>query len=312
MIAPSNRTANYHYAIRSLVSAAEAQERSGRPVIYLNIGDPQTYGFRPPAHIVEAVARALRDSFTGYAHSAGLPAARKAVAAYATFLGTATVGYTVIDGNGGTNTALITITITNRLPVAVDDTANTPKNISVTVPVLVNDSDPDGDALAIDSVSPTNGTANIVGTNVVFLPATNFLGTATVGYSITDGNGGTNTALITISVTNRLPVAVNDTASTPQNVAVTVPVLVNDSDPDGDTLTIDSVNPTNGTAVISGTNVVFTPATNFLGTATVGYTIIDGNGGTNTALIPTSSAGLISDFGEFPIIHELSAFSPRS
>src|SRR5437899_10463374 len=87
MISPSNRTVNFHYAIRNLVSAAEALERAGRRVIYLNIGDPQAYGFRPPAHVVEAVARALRDSFTGYANSAGLRAARNAVATYATALG---------------------------------------------------------------------------------------------------------------------------------------------------------------------------------------------------------------------------------
>jgi alanine-synthesizing transaminase len=87
MIAPSNRSANFHYAIRNLVSAVEAQERAGRSVIYLNIGDPQAYGFRPPAYVVEAVARALRDSFTGYAHSAGLREARSAVASYATALG---------------------------------------------------------------------------------------------------------------------------------------------------------------------------------------------------------------------------------
>src|SRR5882672_2560098 len=87
MISPSIRTANFHYAIRNLVSAAEAQERVGRSVVYLNIGDPQAYGFRPPHHVVEAVARALRNSFTGYAHSAGLRVARSAVAAYATALG---------------------------------------------------------------------------------------------------------------------------------------------------------------------------------------------------------------------------------
>ena len=142
--------------------------------------------------------------------------------------------------------------------------------------------------MSLVRVSPTNGTANISGTNVVFTPATNFLGTAFVGYSITDGNGGTNSALITISVTNRPPVAVNDSASAPENVAVTVPVLANDADPDGDALAIVSVSPTNGTAVISGTNVVFTPATNFLGTATAGYIITDGFGGTNSALITIS------------------------
>ncbi len=84
MITPSHRTAEFHYAIRHLVSAAEAEERAGRSIIYLNIGDPQAYGFRPPAHVVEAVTRALQDSFTGYAHSEGLREARVAVAEFAT------------------------------------------------------------------------------------------------------------------------------------------------------------------------------------------------------------------------------------
>jgi uncharacterized repeat protein (TIGR01451 family) len=59
----------------------------------------------------------------------------------------------------------------------------------------------DGDPLIITSVSPTNGTALVAGTNVVFTPATNFVGTATIGYSISDGNGGTASALITVTVT---------------------------------------------------------------------------------------------------------------
>ncbi len=195
--------------------------------------------------------------------------------------------FTVNDGSLTSAVATVSITIlpVNDAPVAANDSASTPKNVAVTVPVLVNDSDPEGDPLTIISVSPTNGTANIVGTNVVFMPATNFLGTAFVGYAITDGNGGTNSALITISVTNRLPVTANDLADAPENVAVTIPVLVNDSDPDGDALTIISVNPTNGIASISGTNVVFAPATNFLGVATIGYVITDGFGGMNQALI---------------------------
>ena len=208
------------------------------------------------------------------------------------FLGTATVGYTITDNVGGTNTGLITVAVTNRTPVAVNDAAATPKNVAVTIPVLVNDSDPDFNPLAIVSVSPTNGTAGISGTNVVFTPAVNFLGTATVGYTITDGNGGTNAALISIAVTNRPPVAVNDFAGTPENVVVTIPVLANDFDPDGDALTIVSVSPTNGTASISGTNVLFTPANNFIGTTFVGYTITDGFGGTNAALVTVTVTNL--------------------
>ena len=110
MISPSIRTANFHYAIRNLVSAAEAQERAGRRVVYLNIGDPQAYGFRPPVHVVEAVARALKDSFTGYAHSAGLRAARNAVAAYATSLGAPTTPEQVLITSGASEAADLVLT----------------------------------------------------------------------------------------------------------------------------------------------------------------------------------------------------------
>lgn len=110
MIAPSIRTANFHYAIRTLVSAAEALEQNGRKVIYLNIGDPQAYGFRPPTHVVEAVASALRDGFTGYAHSAGLHAARTAVAAYASGLGAPTIAEQVMITSGASEAADLVLT----------------------------------------------------------------------------------------------------------------------------------------------------------------------------------------------------------
>jgi len=110
LISPSTRTANFHYAIRTLVSAAEALEQAGHSVIYLNIGDPQAYGFRPPVHVVEAVAGALRNSFTGYAHSAGLRAARNAVAAYATFLGAPTTPEQVLITSGASEAADLVLT----------------------------------------------------------------------------------------------------------------------------------------------------------------------------------------------------------
>jgi aspartate/methionine/tyrosine aminotransferase len=110
MISPSSRTANFHYAIRNLVSAAEVLERAGGSIIYLNIGDPQAYGFRPPAHVVEAVTRALRESFTGYAHSAGLRVARIAVASYATALGAPTTPEQVLITSGASEAADLVLT----------------------------------------------------------------------------------------------------------------------------------------------------------------------------------------------------------
>jgi alanine-synthesizing transaminase len=87
MIHASDRANNFNYAIRNVVHNAEKLERQGRKVIYLNIGDPQAFGFKPPSNVIEAVERACRDKFTGYSHSAGLRPAREAVAQYATALG---------------------------------------------------------------------------------------------------------------------------------------------------------------------------------------------------------------------------------
>ena len=105
MIRPSSRTAQFHYAIRNIVGAAEERERAGLKVTYLNIGDPQAYGFRPPAHVVEAAARAVRERFTGYEHSSGLREAREAVAAYATALGAQTAPDDVLMTAGASEAA---------------------------------------------------------------------------------------------------------------------------------------------------------------------------------------------------------------
>ncbi len=110
MIHPSERAANFHYAIRNVVNAAEALERKGREIIHLNIGDPQAFGFKPPAEVIEAVTRATREEFTGYSHSAGLRVAREAVAEYATGLGTETSPQDVVITSGASEAADLLLT----------------------------------------------------------------------------------------------------------------------------------------------------------------------------------------------------------
>ncbi len=220
------------------------------------------------------------------------------------FNGTDTFTYTIDDGNGGTDTATVTVTVgaVNDAPVAVDDSIGTDEDVPVTVDVLPNDSDPDGDTLTVTAVTQgTNGSVTIdpVSGNPVYIPNADFNGTDTFTYTIDDGNGGSDTATVTVTVgaVNDAPIATDDTVGTNEDTPVTVDVLPNDSDPDGDTLTVTAVTQgTNGTVAIdpvSG-NPVYTPNADFNGTDTFTYTIDDGNGGTDTATV-TVTVGAVND-----------------
>ena len=204
------------------------------------------------------------------------------------FLGVATIGYTITDNVGGTNSSVITVLVTNIPPLANPDSYAVSENSTNTLSPLANDVlRTPGGTLSIISVSPTNGTANIVGTNVIFTPALNFIGTATIGYTITDNIGGTNSSFVTVMVTNMPPLANPDNYIVAENSGTNVlsPLMNDVVRTPGGTLALVSVSATNGTALVSGTNVLFAPATNFFGVATIGYTITDNVGGTNTSLI---------------------------
>jgi hypothetical protein len=180
-------------------------------------------------------------------------------------------------------------------PDAVDDNVTINQDSGATViDVLANDSDPNGDTLTIVSVtSPANGCVINNGTSVTYTPNPGFNGIDTFTYTIDDGNGNTDTATVTVNVSpgggdggNNPPDAVDDNAVTNRNTPVTIDVLANDSDPDGDPLVVSAVTqPTVGSVVNNGSNVTFTPRRNFRGTVTFTYTAADGRGGTDTATV---------------------------
>src|SRR3954447_21880215 len=76
----ASRIGGLVYAIRNIVAEAKRVEAAGTTVRYLNIGDPILFGFSTPPHLIEAVDRAVRDGHNGYVPSAGIAAAREAVA----------------------------------------------------------------------------------------------------------------------------------------------------------------------------------------------------------------------------------------
>ena len=211
------------------------------------------------------------------------------------FHGTANFTYTISDGNSGTATGTVNITVSsvNDAPEAADDSVTVSEDaVGVTLTVLANDSDVDGDALTITGVTqPARGEVLVAdeGGALTYTPVLNDHGEVSCTYTISDGNGGTDTATVTITIdaVNDAPVAVNDAATMVEDDPQTsIDVLANDSDVDGDTLTVTAVsNVQHGTAQTEpgGTAVLFTPAADFHGDASFTYTVSDGGGGTDSA-----------------------------
>ncbi|WP_161786371.1 Ig-like domain-containing protein [Methylobacter sp. BBA5.1] len=210
------------------------------------------------------------------------------------FIGEDRFTYTTKDSRGNSSespaTVILTISEANVDPVAEDDKAETDEDTAVEIDVLANDRDPDDDALTVTTVTPpVNGEATINSDNTVeYVPDANFNGTDNFTYTISDGDGGVATATVTVTVNavNDAPAAVDDAAATTIGKAVTIPVLANDSDADGDTLTITAVtNPRHGSATIAKGGVTYKPDAGFKGVDRFGYTVTDGNGDTATASV---------------------------
>lgn len=210
-----------------------------------------------------------------------------------------TFTYVVSDGHDGFDTATVFVTVgtVGDGPNAQDDSAETTEDEAVTIDVLLNDTDGDGDTLEVDSVTaPSQGSATINGDDTVtYTPTEDTNGVDTFTYTITDNNGGFDTATVTVTVTavNDDPVAVDDVAGTLSDTPVLIDVLSNDSDVDGDTLIVDSVtSPEHGTATIDDSGeVLYTPGTGYLGVDAFMYVASDQAGGVATAAVTVTVSG---------------------
>jgi len=222
--------------------------------------------------------------------------------------GVATVIYTASDNKGGTASSTLAIAINpiNDAPVATADTATIDEDAApITIDLLANDSDVDGDSLVISTASADEGTATIVNNQIQYTPTANANGVATVAYTASDNNGGTanSTLAITINPINDAPIATADTATMEENAApITIDVLANDSDVDGDSLVVSTASADLGTATIVNNQIQYTPAANANGIATVTYTASDNNGGTASS----SLAITINPVNDAPIVAEQS------
>ena len=226
------------------------------------------------------------------------------------YVGNDSFTYTIVDAGGLTSEATVYITVTssgsstttNTAPVATNDSASTTAGQGVLVNVLSNDSDSEG-SISLSSVGQaSSGTVTIEGSQVRYTPNTGFTGTDSFTYTIVDEGGLTSQATVTVTVgggtsANTAPKADDDNATTTVNNSVLINVLGNDFDYDeGDVAVLKSFSRStskSGTVTSQNGQLLYTPASNFVGTDTFTYTIEDNAGLTATATVTV----VVSDDG---------------
>ncbi|MBM4814910.1 tandem-95 repeat protein, partial [Vibrio parahaemolyticus] len=195
--------------------------------------------------------------------------------------GSETLTFTATDPSGESISQTVNFTVA---PVAdiVADKATVVEDTSTVIKVLGNDTfEGDGKVVSLDTNNgPANGTVSVnPDGSVTYTPNDNYHGTDSFTYIVTSG-GVSESTTVSVDVTpvNDAPVAKDDIATTQEDTAVTIDVLPNDSDVDGDKLSIESasVPKEQGTVEVVNGKLVFTPAENFNGDAEITYTVTDG------------------------------------
>ncbi|HCE4766025.1 TPA: tandem-95 repeat protein, partial [Vibrio parahaemolyticus] len=195
--------------------------------------------------------------------------------------GSETLTFTATDPSGESVSQPVNFTVA---PVAdiVADKATVVEDTSTVIKVLGNDTfESDGKVVSLDTNNgPANGTVSVnPDGSVTYTPNDNYQGTDSFTYIVTSG-GVSESTTVSVDVTpvNDAPVAKDDIATTQEDTAVTIDVLPNDTDADGDKLSIESasVPKEQGTVEVVNGKLVFTPAENFNGDAEITYTVTDG------------------------------------
>jgi gliding motility-associated-like protein len=226
--------------------------------------------------------------------------------------GNDTFTYVANDGTDNSNEALVTITVTpvNDPPIAAPDAATTDEDVAVAIPVLANDTDVDDvlkGSMIVIVKKPTHGTAvvNASTGKVNYTPTINYYGSDSFTYKLKD-SGGAFSNVVTVSITvnpvNDLPFAAPDQVTTPEDVAVNIPVLNNDTDADNaidpSSVTV-KTNPSNGSvAVQPDGSFQYTPNKDWNGTDTFTYTIKDVSGATS---LPGTVTVIVTPVNDAPV-----------
>ena len=213
----------------------------------------------------------------------------------ADYFGSDAFSYTVADAADCTAAGYVALEIEelNDPPKAYNDSVIVSEDSSsVIVYVLDNDADsPDtGETLSVTEVTGGYGTAELIAGAVYYTPPADYFGEDVFEYTLSDGRGGTSVGIVYVSVSNvnDAPVAVDDGVELLADQVTDFDVLANDTDVDGDALSISAVTtPQHGQAAVVTVDDVdlirYTPAAHYFGTDSFSYTVSDGHGGTDTA-----------------------------
>jgi hypothetical protein len=196
-----------------------------------------------------------------------------------------TLTYHIEDVEGNTASGQATVTV-YRAPVVANDAKTITYNSADTITVLSNDLIGRSPATVAVLSQPSEGSAVVSGTDIIFTPATGQTGVVSFTYRVTDGLGQTADGTVSVTVANEFTVTNDGSVGSPLRTAQTgrlVNVLANDS---GSSLTITSVGtPAHGTASISGGQIQYTPTNGYSGTDSFSYTVRDVLNVTKTATV---------------------------
>ncbi|WP_339082204.1 Ig-like domain-containing protein [Pseudomonas sp. TMP9] len=212
--------------------------------------------------------------------------------------------YTDTAGNAGTGASSANYQIDTQAPVLsisdnVAGVANGPVTFTFSFTEAVT-------GFTADDISVANGTKGAFTSvdgqtyTLVVTPTGGEITVTVAADAAQDAAGNASTAANATQAVNDAPVAVADSATTNEDTPVIINVLANDTDVDGDLLTVTGATASNGSVVVNANNTLsFTPASNFSGTALIQYSITDGKGGTSSAQVsvtvtPQADAPLLS------------------
>ena len=219
--------------------------------------------------------------------------------------GTVTITVSADDGvKSSTEEFVLTVDAVNDNPIVADDTASTTEDSAVDIYVLANDSDVEGEAMAVSAVgTPSHGSVTFNENYVTYTPEADYNGSDSFTYTVSDASGGSSSANVTVSISSAadVPVANSDTVDVDEDDTLNFDPLANDTDADialnGDSISIVEITgELYGTVTLAADKLSFTykPNLNSVSTENLSYSITDTTGNTASSTI-TITVNAIND-----------------